>query len=264
MKKIKYLLAGVLLSACTTVPLTNRTQIAIIPASEMLSLSTQSYGEVLSQSKLSSNAQYQQSVSRVGQRISQAVESYLTDIGRNNLLDGYDWEFNVIASEEMNAWCMPGGKIAFYEGILPVCKDDNGIAVVMAHEIAHAVARHSNERMTHQLGLQMGGMALSQALSEQEETTQTLALAAFGVGSQLGITLPYSRSHETEADELGLYFMAMAGYNPAEAPKFWERMMAAGSSDVPEFLSTHPNPANRIQHMNEIMPKALEFYQNAK
>jgi len=264
MKKIKYLFAGVLFTACTTVPLTNRTQLAIIPSSEMLSLSTSNYSQVLSQSTLSSNASYRQSVSRVGQRIAQAVETYLTQIGRQSLLDGYQWEFNVIESEEMNAWCMPGGKIAFYEGIMPICQDDNGIAVVMAHEIAHAVAKHSNERMTQQLGLQMGGMALSQALSEQKEMTQNIAMAAFGVGSQLGITLPFSRSHETEADELGLYFMAMAGYNPTEAPKFWERMMAAGSSDVPEFLSTHPNPANRIQHMNEIMPKALEFYQNEK
>ena len=264
MKKLIYLFTGILIAACTTVPLTNRTQLAIIPSSEMLSLSTSNYSEVLSQSTLSANASYRQSVSRVGLRISQAVEKYLTEIGRASLLDGYEWEFNVIESDEMNAWCMPGGKIAFYEGIMPVCQDDNGIAVVMAHEIAHAVAKHSNERMTQQLGLQMGGMALSQALSEQKETTQSLAMAAFGVGSQLGVTLPFSRSHETEADELGLYFMAMAGYNPTEAPKFWERMMAAGTTTVPEYLSTHPDPENRIQYMNEIMPKALDFYNKSK
>ncbi len=260
MKKVIYFIAALLLAGCSTVPLTNRTQITAIPTSEMLSLSNESYNQVVSESKLSSNTSYRQSVNRVGQRITKAVEDYLTQIGRKELLNGYKWEFNVIESEEMNAWCMPGGKIAFYEGIMPVCEDDNGIAVVMAHEIAHAVAKHSNERMTHQLGLQMGGMALSQALSEKKESTQQIAMAVFGIGSQVGIMLPYSRSHETEADELGLYFMAMAGYDPVEAPKFWERMLAAGKSSTPEFLSTHPDPENRIKHLNEIMPKALEYY----
>lgn len=260
MKKVIYFIAALLLAGCSTVPLTNRTQIIAIPTSEMLSLSNESYNQVVSESKLSSNTSYRQSVNRVGQRITSAVESYLTQIGRKELLNGYQWEFNVIESEEMNAWCMPGGKIAFYEGIMPVCEDDNGIAVVMAHEIAHAVAKHSNERMTHQLGLQMGGIALSQALSEKKESTQQIAMAVFGIGSQVGIMLPYSRSHETEADELGLYFMAMGGYDPVGAPKFWERMLAAGRSSTPEFLSTHPDPENRIKYLNEVMPKALEYY----
>ena len=260
MKKIAYFIAALLFAACSTVPLTNRTQITAIPTSEMLSLSNESYNQVLHESKLSSNTAYRQSVSRVGKRISAAVEQYLTQIGREELLQGYQWEFSVIESDQMNAWCMPGGKIAFYEGIMPVCEDDNGVAVVMAHEIAHAVAKHNNERMTHQLGLQMGGLALSEALSNQKETTQQLAMTVFGVGSQLGIMLPYSRSHENEADELGLYFMAMAGYDPVKAPQFWERMMAAGGSGVPEFLSTHPDPENRIKHLNKIMPKALEYY----
>lgn len=260
MKKLLYSLVLTSLMACSTVPLTNRKQIIAIPTSDMLSLSNTNYQDVLSQSQMSSNTAYIQSVRRVGQRISVAVESYLTEIGRKDLLQGYAWEFNVIKSDELNAWCMPGGKIAFYEGIMPVCKNDVGVAVVMAHEIAHAVAKHSNERMTQQLGLQLGGMALSQALSEKTETTKEIAMAVFGVGTQLGVMLPYSRSHETEADELGLYFMAMAGYDPREAPLFWERMMKAGQSGVPEFLSTHPDPANRINHLNKIMPKALEYY----
>ena len=156
---------------------------------------------------------------------------------------------------------MPGGKIAFYTGILPVCKNENGIAVVMSHEIAHAIAKHGNERMSQQLALQLGGMALSQALKEKSETTMQLAMTAFGIGSQLGVILPYSRSHEKEADELGLYFMAMAGYDPREAPLLWERMIEAGSgSGTPEFLSTHPNPQKRINHLERIMPKAMEFY----
>jgi predicted Zn-dependent protease len=130
----------------------------------------------------------------------------------------------------------------------------------MAHEVAHAIAKHNNERMTQQLGLQLGGMALSEALSEQSQTTKDIALTVFGVGSQFGVILPYSRSYEKEADELGLYFMAMAGYDPREAPLFWGRMMEAGSSRVPEFLSTHPHPQNRISHLKRIMPKALEYH----
>ena len=198
MKKIVYLFLLLAVIACSTVPLTNRTQITAIPSSQMLSLSSSSYNDVLSQSQISTNAAYRSSVERVGLNISAAVESYLKEIGRAELLQGYDWEFNVIKSDQLNAWCMPGGKIAFYEGIIPICKDDNGIAVVMAHEIAHAVAKHNNERMTQQLGLQMGGLALSEALSEKETQTKQIAMAVFGVGSQVGIILPYSRSFENE------------------------------------------------------------------
>jgi predicted Zn-dependent protease len=226
----------------------------------MLSLSIENYNEVLSQSALSSNASYRQSVNRVGKRIAKSVESYLKEIGREELINGYNWEFNVLKEDALNAWCMPGGKIVFYDGIMPICEDDNGVAVVMAHEVAHAIAKHSNERMTQQMALQMGGMAVSQALNEKTEETKELAMLAFGAGAQLGVVLPYSRNHEKEADELGLYFMAMAGYNPKEAPLFWERMMVAGQSSVPEFLSTHPDPQNRINHLNRIMPKALEYY----
>lgn len=262
MKKIVYLLLLLVAVSCSTVPLTNRTQITAIPSSQMLGLSSNSYNEVLSQSEISSNEEYRSSVERVGENISSAVETYLKNIGREELLQGYAWEFNVIKSDQLNAWCMPGGKIAFYEGIMPICENDNGVAVVMAHEIAHAVAKHNNERMTQQLGLQMGGLALSEALSEQETKTKEIALAVFGLGTQVGIILPYSRSFENEADELGLYFMAMAGYDPRQAPQFWERMLQAGGSSVPEFLSTHPNPANRIDHLKQIMPKALEYYQD--
>ncbi|MEZ5105838.1 MAG: M48 family metallopeptidase [Draconibacterium sp.] len=264
MKKLIYLVMVLVLTACSTVPLTNRKQITAIPSTQMVSLGAQNYTDVLSQSKLSSNQSYQASVKRVGQRISQAVEAYLKEIGRSELINGYKWEFNVLQNNALNAWCMPGGKIAFYEGIMPVCKDDNGIAVVMSHEIAHAVAKHSNERMTQEMAIQFGGMALSQALSEKKEETQQIAMLAFGVGSQLGVILPYSRSHESEADELGLYFMAMAGYDPHEAPVFWERMMAQGESGTPEFLSTHPDPQNRINRLNHIMPKAVEYYEGKK
>ncbi len=200
------------------------------------------------------------SVREVGKRITAAVESYLEQNNLQSVTEGYAWQYNVLASEELNAWCMPGGQIAFYEGILPVCQDENGIAVVMGHEIAHAVAQHGNERMSQQLALQMGGIALSEALKTQKQETIDLAMLAFGVGAQVGVMLPYSRTHESEADELGLYFMAMAGYNPQTAPDFWKRMEARSSARPPEFLSTHPDPTNRISNLERIMPRAMEYY----
>ena len=247
-------------SSCSNVPLTGRKQFTAIPSSQMIELSADSYSQVLNDNKLSSNSNYIQSVKRVGEKVTDAVNEYMKQNGLEHRIGGFDWQYNVIVSDELNAWCMPGGQIAFYEGILPVCADDNGIAVVMGHEIAHAIAQHGNERLSQQLAIQMGGIALSEALKTKKEETQQLALLAFGVGSQLGVQLPYSRTHETEADELGLYFMAMAGYDPQTAPVFWERMEARGGERPPEFLSTHPDPANRISNLQKKMPKALEYY----
>jgi len=247
--------------SCAIVPLTGRKQFAFIPLEQMMSLSADSYSQVLKESKLSTNQKYNTSVRNVGQNVTVAVRQYLRNNKMEADIEGYQWQYNVIVSEELNAWCMPGGQIAFYEGIMPVCQDDNGVAVVMGHEIAHAIARHGNERMSQQLVIQMGGMALTEAIKSQKETTQQLALLAFGVGSTLGVILPYSRTHESEADEMGLYFMAMAGYDPRAAPALWERMLAkSGGARPPEFLSTHPDPANRINNLNRIMPKAMEYY----
>jgi predicted Zn-dependent protease len=254
------ILSFLFLLSCATVPMTGRKQFVAIPSSQMISLSAESYAEVLSGAQLSTNTDYVNSVRRVGERLTAAVETYLKQNNMQSVTEGYQWQYNVLASEELNAWCMPGGQIAFYEGILPVCQDENGIAVVMGHEIAHAVAQHGNERMSQQLALQMGGIALSEALRTQKEETINLAMLAFGVGAQVGVLLPYSRTHESEADELGLYFMAMAGYNPQTAPDFWKRMEARSSARPPEFLSTHPDPANRIEHLNQVMPKAMEYY----
>ena len=264
MKQIIYAALFLLFTACSTVPLTNRRQFTAIPSSQMLSLSNESYNEVLQTEKISNNKQATQNIREVGKRITNAVEEYLRSIDRLSLIDGYKWEYNLLASETMNAWCMPGGKIVFYEGILPVCKNDNGIAVVMAHEIAHAIANHGNERMSQQMVVEMGGMALSEAMREEKQQTTQLAMLAFGVGTQLGVMLPYSRKHESEADELGLYFMAMAGFDPREAPLLWERMQQAGSGGTPEFLSTHPNPQKRINQLNKLMPKAMEYYNKNK
>ncbi|MBS3769777.1 MAG: M48 family metallopeptidase [Bacteroidales bacterium] len=263
MNKLKYinLILIFVIISCGTVPFSGRKQFTAIPSAQMISLAEDNYAQVLRENEPSGNQQYNDQVKRVGERITSAVEEYFRNQGRQQLLKNYKWEFNVLESEEKNAWCMPGGKIAFYEGIMPICKDDNGVAVVMAHEIAHAVARHGNERMSQQLTVQLGGMVLSEALKEEEEKTRQLAMAAFGVGSQLGILLPYSRTHEREADELGLYFMAMANYDPRGAPEFWKRMQAEGGSGPPEFLSTHPNPENRIQNMEEHMQEALKYYE---
>jgi predicted Zn-dependent protease len=246
--------------SCAVVPMTGRKQFVAIPSSQMIALSAESYSKVLSEGKLSSNTQYVSSVREVGERLTVAVESYLKQNNLASVTDGYEWQYNVLVSEELNAWCMPGGQIAFYEGILPVCQDENGIAVVMGHEIAHAVAQHGNERLSQQLAIQMGGIALSEALKTQKQETMYLAMLAFGVGAKVGVELPFSRTHEAEADELGLYFMAMAGYDPQTAPAFWERMEARSSSRPPKFLSTHPNPSDRIANLNRIMPRALEYY----
>jgi predicted Zn-dependent protease len=203
-------------------------------------------------------------VDRIGLRITKAITKYFESEGKGSVLDGYKWEFNTVESKDANAWCMPGGKVVVYTGILPLTQNETALAVVMGHEIAHAVAQHGNERMSQQMMIQMGGVALSEALKTKKETTQQIAMAAFGAGSALGVVLPYSRTHEYEADEMGLYFMAMAGYDPSNAPVFWERMIAQGGGAPPEFLSTHPDPANRIKDMKRKMPKALEYYQASK
>lgn len=263
MTKAKYLLllsVAFILSQCSSVPLTGRKQFNLLSDSEMHAMSFQQYDQVIAESQLSNNASQTAMIERVGVRISTAVESYLKDEGMEDVVDGFEWEFKLIDSDQLNAWCMPGGKVAFYTGILGVCQDDAGVAVVMGHEVAHAIARHGSERMSQGLATQFGGQALSVALANEPALTQQLALTAFGLGAQFGAMLPFSRLHETEADELGLYFMAMAGYNPEEAPKFWERMNAQGGAQPPEFLSTHPNHETRISDLNGWMPKAKEYY----
>jgi predicted Zn-dependent protease len=261
MKKILVSLFVItLMWACAKVPLTDRKQFNAIPRNELNSSSFANYDQVLKQSKLSENTQQVEMVRRVGNRIEIAVEKHLKE---NNLKDataGFKWEFNLIAENVVNAWCMPGGKVAFYEGILPVCKDEAGIAVVMGHEIAHAVAKHGGERMTQALAQQLGGVAFSLALKEQPEKTQALAMTAYtGVSTVAGI-LPFSRLHESEADELGITFMALAGYDPAEAPNFWSRMKAQSGGAPPEFLSTHPSNDTRIEDLNKLLPEAKALY----
>jgi len=199
-------------------------------------------------------------VKRVGTNIQHAVEEYLAQNNLSNRLEGYKWEFNLVEDEQVNAWCMPGGKVVVYTGILPVTKNEIGLAVVLGHEIAHAIAEHGNERMSQGLIQQLGGAALSVALRDKPQLTRDLFLTAYGVGSTVGI-LAYSRTQESEADHLGLIFMAMAGYNPGEAVNFWQRMadMNKGSKP-PEFLSTHPSDETRINDIKNWLPDALKYY----
>ncbi len=250
-----------LLSACSTVPITGRSQLNLIPGSSMLSMSLQQYDQFLKEHKLSTNQEQTQMVKRVGLKIQNAVERYFASNGLSSQLANYKWEFNLVEDKQLNAWCMPGGKVVVYTGILPVTKDETGLAVVMGHEIAHAIAEHGNERMSQGLMAQMGGVALSTALSTQPAATQQLWMAAYGLGSQYGAILPYGRLQESEADHLGLIFMAMAGYAPNEAVGFWQRMAAQkGGNTTPEFLSTHPADATRIQNIQRLIPEAMKYY----
>jgi predicted Zn-dependent protease len=258
------LLGSILLLSCSTVAVTGRKQLSLIPSSTMLSMSTQQYGEFLKANKLSADKEQTKMVKKVGKRIQKAVEQYFAQRDMSRKLKNYEWEFNLVESSEVNAWCMPGGKVVVYTGILPVTRDEAGLAVVMGHEIAHAIAQHGNERMSQVLVTQLGGMALSKALEEKPEETQQLWMAAFGVGAQVGVLLPYSRLHESEADHLGLIFMAMAGYHPDAAAEFWKRMaQMKGGKAPPEFLSTHPSDETRIRNIQALVPEAMQYYKES-
>jgi predicted Zn-dependent protease len=248
-----------LASGCATVPVTGRTQINMIPDSQLNTLSLDAYRKVLGESKVSTDPMAVQTVRDVGQRLAQATESYMSAIGQP--ID-YEWEFNVIEADTVNAWCMPGGKVAVYTGILPITQSDTGLAVVMGHEIAHALARHGNERMSQALILQLGGATLNAALSSRPEQTRSLFTGLYQTGTQVGVALPHGRMQESEADHIGLIIMAMAGYDPQEAVPFWQRMAEVGGGKrPPEFLSTHPDPSTRVANLQRLMPEALQYYQ---
>jgi len=246
--------------SCSRVPVTGRHQIKLLPSSTLLSMSYTSYGDFLKQNKISNNAQQTGMVKNSGNRIKAAVESYMKQHGMEKKLSGFDWEFNLVDDPTVNAWCMPGGKVVFYTGIMPLCKDETGVAVVMGHEVAHAIANHGNERMSQGLAVQMGGVALAVALNDKPAETQALYMGAYGVGTTVGAVLPFSRLHESEADHMGLIFMAMAGYDPRKAPEFWGRMAALGGGKPPEMLSTHPSDETRIRKLNEHMEEAMKYY----
>lgn len=248
------------LVSCAKVPVTGRRQINMLPESQLMSMSLTQYQSFLSDNKtVAGNNVNSQMVHEVGRKIALAAEAYLKKNLQSDRVKNFKWEFNLVDDPTVNAWCMPGGKVVFYTGILPYTKDATGMAVVMGHEVAHAIARHGNERMSQGLVLQAGGIGLQLAMQDQPELTQNLLLQSYGIGGQLG-TLKYSRMHESEADKMGLIFMAMAGYNPQEAPEFWKRMSQNGGQAPPELLSTHPHDATRIADINEFMPEALKYY----
>jgi len=204
-------------------------------------------------------------VRRVGQRVANAVTKYFNQQGQASTLSGYHWEFNLVQNKEANAWCMPGGKVVVYTGLLPITQNEAALAMVLGHEISHAVLQHGNERMSQGLIEQLGGVALSVAVSNQPAQTQNLFLNAYGVGSQVGVLLPFSRKQELEADHYGMIFGAMAGYNPREAIALWQRMeKASNGQEPPEFLSTHPASGNRIAQLEKELPEALKYYQPMK
>ena len=255
--------AVILLSySCSTVPLSGRKRLSFVDEGQMQTAASQSYTTLLKapETKVLNNADALR-VKRIGQKIATAVTQYMNANGYADQIAGFNWEFNLIDSKEVNAWCMPGGKVAVYSGILPVAKDDAGLATVMGHEIAHAVARHSSERASKAAVAQGLGGFLGAATANQSETLQAAINKAYGVGAQGFYLLPNSRTQELEADHLGLIFMSMAGYNPSNAVTFWQRMAAAseGAQKPAEFFSTHPADGTRIAQIQKDLPEALRY-----
>jgi predicted Zn-dependent protease len=266
MKNNLYLLliAG-LLGGCAMNMVTGRNQLSLVQESELQLMATSQYKAFLSENKtLSNNNSKAAMVDRVGGRIANAVTKYYNGKGQGSVLEGYAWEFNIIDSDEANAWCMPGGKVVVYTGILPITQTETSLAIVMGHEIAHTIAKHGSERMSRAMVQQLGGTALEVALSQKPLETRDLFLTSYGIGSQLGAILPWSRQQETEADQFGLIFVAMSGYDPREAIPFWQRMSAAGGAKQAEFLSTHPSDNTRIKNLNQFMPEAMKYYNKLK
>ncbi|HTN21091.1 MAG TPA: M48 family metallopeptidase [Pelobium sp.] len=250
-----------LLMACSTVPLTGRRQANLVSDAEMQQMAATSYRELLSdpKTKVVNNAQSRQ-VKAVGAKIQAAVTRFMNENGYSDQIAGFNWEFNLIESPEANAWCMPGGKVAVYTGILPITQNEAGLATVMGHEIAHAIAKHSNERYSQEMIAQGLGAIVGSAVTKTEAGMNVFN-QVFGIGAQTGVLLPNSRKQESEADRLGLTFMAMAGYDPQSAVYFWQRMAAKSNGAAPpEFLSTHPSDATRINDIKRYLPEANKYY----
>lgn len=261
---LKSITIGCLLSflnSCATVPVTGRKQLDLVSSSEINTMAATQYQDVVKKGLLSANVEQTEMIKRVGKRMQSGVEQFMASKGWSDQLAGFNWEFNLIQDDKtVNAWCMPGGKVAFYTAILPICKDENGIAVVMGHEVAHAIANHGRERMSQGLIQQLGIGTLSAALGQNPSATDQIFMQAVGMGSNLGM-LKFSRTHESEADHIGLIFMAMAGYDPHNAPIFWNRMVEMNKGEKPpEFMSTHPSDETRIQDLEGWMPEAMGYY----
>ena len=263
--KFRVWLAGILLCAsmsCYKVPVTQRKELNLVPNVMMENMSFTEYSNVLRSSQVVAETDEQSNLVRlVGGNIQHAVEEYMRQNGYAKDLSSYKWEYHLIDSDIKNAWCMPGGKVAVYSGLLSITQNESSLAIVLGHEIAHAIAHHGNERMSEQLLTELGGLTLEEALKNKPQQTQALFLSLYMVGSNLAISLPHSRMQESEADKMGLVFAAMAGYDPEEAIGFWRRMdSAAVSPKIPEFLSTHPSDKTRIKRITEWLPEIKQKY----
>ena len=265
MRKINYKIviaftAITIVSCVEKVPITGRRQVSLVPEADLVSMSLTEYDKFLTEHKpLPLSDSRAQLVKKVGEKIQAAVIKFMNDKGLSQRINGYQWAFNTVDEATINAWCMPGGKVLVYTGLLPVTQDEAGLAVVMGHEIAHAIARHGNERMSQGMAVQFGGVLLSAALQNKPQETQNLFMQSYGIGSTLGV-LKYSRTHESEADKMGLVFAAIAGYDPNAAVTFWERMAAQGGAKPPEILSTHPSDETRIADIKAFIPEAMIYY----
>jgi predicted Zn-dependent protease len=253
----------IIFSGCVLNKVTGRRQMSLVSESQLQLMAVSQYRTFLSENRILNSATDANAamVNRVGTRIANAVIKYYNSQGKSSVLAGYAWEFHIVDDDKIvNAWCMPGGKVMVYTGILPYTQNETGLAVVLGHEIAHAIARHGSERMSQGLVQQLGGVALEIALAQQPAQTRDLFLMSYGIGSHVGAILPWSRQQETEADKYGLIYTALAGYDPQQAIPFWQRMSAGGGAGLPEFLSTHPSDENRIKKLKQFMPEALKYY----
>ena len=263
-KKVSVWLSMLLfLAACSSVPLTGRKQMLLVSDSEVLSSSLTQYSDYMKTATKSTSKNGSAMVTRVGKKIAAATEQYLKNNGLESEIKNFSWEFNLVKDDQVNAFCMPGGKIVVYEGLMQLVDSDDELAVVVGHEVAHAVAKHSNERMSQQLMAQYGAQIIGQALSNKSAAVQQIGNSVYGLGAQYGVMLPFSRKHESEADYMGLVFMTMAGYNPEVAVNFWQKMSAGKSGATPEFMSTHPSDATRISDIQKYLPD-LEKYKTKK
>ena len=257
-KIIGLFIISLLFTACGSVPLTGRRQMLLVSDAEIISASLSQYNDYIKTAPLSTDKTKTATVERVGKKIATATEAYLKQNGYGSEVANFQWEFKLVRDNQVNAFCMPGGKIVVYEGLLPLIASDDELAVVIGHEVAHAVAKHSNERMSQALLAQYGGAILNEALSTRSAAMQNIGNTVFGLGTQLGVTLPYSRKHELEADHMGLIFMTMAGYNPRSAISFWQKMSTNGGGTL-EILSTHPSDGNRIAQMQKLLPEMEKY-----
>lgn len=261
MRKLFFLCSMLLLwVGCGTVPITGRRQVLLVSDQEVLTASLTQYRDYMSSAPRSSNTTRSSMVTRVGKKIAAATEQYLRLNGLESEIGNFAWEFNLVNDDQVNAFCMPGGKIVVYEGLMKLVASEDELAVVVGHEVAHAVAKHSNERMSQQMLAEYGAQILSATVSNKSESLQSLAGQVYGLGAQYGLMLPFSRKHETEADYMGLILMTMAGYNPDVAVGFWQKMSAGSGSGTPEFMSTHPSDESRIKKINKELPDIKKKY----